>query len=59
MTDLVRTKRHQFVQGAGVLSILGALTSLGQPMAAFAESTGAGLRPEGSRWRASLLSNSA
>jgi hypothetical protein len=46
MTDLVQTKRRQLLKGAGVLSALGALTALGQPMAAFADSTGQG--PEGS-----------
>jgi hypothetical protein len=45
MANLVRTKRRQLVKGAGVLSALGALTALGQPMAAFAESTGAGQGP--------------
>ena len=48
MTDLVQTKRRQLLKGAGVLSALGALTALGQPMAAFAASTGAGQGPEGS-----------
>ena len=48
MTDLVRTKRRQLVKGAGVLSALGALSVLGQPMVAFAESAGAGQGPEGS-----------
>src|ERR1700736_2086985 len=46
MTDLMQTKRRQLLKGAGVLSALGALTALGQPMAAFADSTGQG--PEGS-----------
>ena len=48
MTDLVQTKRRQLLKGAGVLSALGALTALGQPMAAFAASTGADQGPEGS-----------
>ena len=32
MTDLVQTKRRQLLKGAGVLSALGALTALGQPI---------------------------
>ena len=48
MTDLAQTKRRQLLKGAGVLSALGALTALGQPMAAFADSTGADQGPEGS-----------
>ena len=48
MTDLAQTKRRQLLKGAGVLSALGALTALGQPMAAFAASTGADQGPEGS-----------
>jgi hypothetical protein len=48
MTDLGKTKRRQLLKGAGVLSALGALTALGQPMTAFAENTNAGQGPEGS-----------
>ena len=48
MTDPGKTKRRQFLKGAGVLSAVGALTVLGTPMAAFAKNTNAGQGPEGS-----------
>jgi len=48
MKDLLQTKRRHILKSAGALSALGVLTALGQPMAAFAESTDAGQGPEGS-----------
>jgi hypothetical protein len=48
MTNLGRTKRRQLLKGAGTLSALGALTALGKPAVAFANSTNAAQGPEGS-----------
>src|SRR6202051_3359687 len=58
MTDLGKTKRRQFLKGAGVLSALGALTALGSPTAASAKNSGAGQGPEGS-WLFTVTATSA
>ena len=58
MTYQVQTKRRRLLKGVGVLSALGALTALGQPMAAFADNADAVQGPEGS-WLYSVTATSS